>query len=93
MDGRRLQRDLLRRDRDDERLECLRVHGRTEPRDRFDHPCESRIAGGPLAERVEVEREAEEKPDFRRGFLAPGLDRDATLRGRDPHLATRDDAM
>ena len=91
--GGRLQRDLLRRDRDDEGLERPRVHGRAESGNEVEDRGERLVPRGPGAERVEVERKPEQETHLRRGVWAPGLDLDTAVRRRDPNLATSDDPV
>ena len=88
-----MQGDLLRRDRDDEGFERLRVHGRTESGNEIEDHRERLVTRRPEAERVEVERQAQQEADLRRGFCAPWLDLDTAMRRRDPNLATRNDSV
>src|SRR5512145_2553582 len=87
------ERDLLRRDRDHERLERLRIERRPESRKRLDDPLQHGIVRCPGPEGGEIEGQAEETSDLERRGGAPGLDADTAGSCRDPHLPPVDDPM
>ena len=88
-----MERDLLRRDRDDKCFEGLWVQRRAETRHGPDDHGHRRVVTRPEAEREEIERESQHERDLARRLVAPGLDRDAALDGGDSHLATRHDTV
>ena len=87
------KRDLLRRDRDDECLEGLRIQRRTEPGERGNDRPEDRVVHGPGAERCQIEGETEQPADLFCRRLAPRLDAHASGRSFDPHLVPADDPV
>ena len=89
----RLERDLLRGDRGDERLERVGLQRRPEARERRDESARASRPRRPGVEAVEIERQAEEakRLPLDRGVVR--LDVDSARRRLDPHLAAGEDAV
>src|SRR5262245_52321941 len=85
--------DLLRGDRDDERLEGRGVKSRPESGVAVDDRPQHRLRVRPDAERFQVERETEQAADLFGDRSGSGLDVDAARHGRDPDLAALDDPV
>ena len=91
---RRLERDLLGRDRGDERLERIGRERRAEAGE-----AEREAARGPGRSAAKAAKPArskarpEQRPHLRLDLAAPGLDLDAAGCSLDPHLAPADDAV
>ena len=89
----RLQRDLLRRDRGDERLVGLRRQRRPEAGQGHHEPRQNGVVLRPRVERVELKLGAEQLPDDVSRRLVQRLDLDTAGSSLDPHLAPADDAV
>ena len=77
----------------DEHLERIGRERRPEAREPRDDRREHLVARRPRVERLEVEREPEQRPDDRLRLGVERLDVDAAGRRRDPHLAPADGAV
>jgi hypothetical protein len=89
-----VERDLLRRDRGDERLERIGRERGPEACEADDERGDPLLSGCPGRERDEVELESEEPADDRLGLRVERLDLDGTaFRSGDPQLAAADRAI
>ena len=88
-----VERDLLRGDRGDERLERVRRQRGAEAGELDGELAQHGVAFRPLVERVELELRADELPDYRPRLRVERLDAHSARRRRDPHLALADHAV
>ena len=91
--GRGEERHLLRGDRADEHLERVGDQRRPESDERRHELAEHLVAGRPGVERLEVEREPDERAHDRLGLAVERLGVDAAGRRLDAQLASADDAV
>ena len=89
----RVQRDLLRGDRGNERLERVGREGRAEARHESHRVGENGIALCKLMERRQVELEAEQLAHDGLDLVVQRLDAHAAFGRRDPDLASVDDTV
>ena len=88
-----LERDLLGRDRGDERLERIGREGRAEAGEAARETGEDRVVGREGGEGGKVEARPEQGPHRRLDLAAPGIDVDAAGCSFDAHLAPADDPV
>ena len=91
--GRRDERDLLRGDRADEHLERIGDQRRAESGERRHELPQHVVAGRPGVERLEVEREPDERAHDGLGLRVERLGVDTARSRLDPQLAPADDPV